>query len=57
MFVRFANHCTTITSAGVETTSAGNMLRSPITTRMRSRPSEMPLAGMASPENMPIRLS
>ena len=38
-------------------TSDGNMPRSAITTRMRSRPSEKPQAGMSSPRNMPIRPS
>src|SRR4029079_17286391 len=47
----------TSTSGPDDCRSPGNMLRSPITTRMRSSPSENPQAGICSPENMPINPS
>ncbi len=52
-----ASKTATITSAGVVAREAGNIPRSPITTRIRSSPSENPQAGMLWPRNMPTRLS
>ena len=45
-----ASKTATMTSAGVVASDGGNMPRSPMTTRIRSSPSENPQAGMLWPE-------
>ena len=49
--VSLASNTATMTSAGVVASAGGNMSRSPITTRIRSRPSENPQAGISAEEH------